>query len=440
MVGRHPAPSTRHCCAAQRLRTLTEAHTSRLRNVFRDTPENVGRQSRGRAASGHGSRRCAAAAAGDSPLTQGGNASLFDGGKGGGHRGADSRCATARPPASHRSRRAGKQPEGTCTTEKGRRPAVQTNRTRTTIQAPTTQPALLAADAFVAALGALPADDWSRTWAAGRTIMLRRTSKRVKEVVDKMRMPAIVRLRRSFWDAAPQAKQIMAPHKQHKYWGPMSPQCTQDCRACCSQVKDQEHPPCKIEKRLFVLRQLTAMTARCSITKSNCAAVTLQDHTLQDHMQSGLQDECWRSAERWCTLISVKISSDRGRDFCWSAWAVLIAGSPQSQPQSDRRCWGRESCKSAGAVHSAGSPRSQQQCDRSCKSRDACRSAAAVPRAVSPQSQRQCDRRSRGSEPCRSAGAVPTAGSPRSRDGHAPSRGQCRDGPATCVAGPQSPS
>jgi hypothetical protein len=31
--------------------------------------------------------------------------------------------------------------------------------------------------------------------------MLRRTSKRVKEVVDKMRLPAVVRLSRSFWDA-----------------------------------------------------------------------------------------------------------------------------------------------------------------------------------------------------------------------------------------------
>jgi Ran GTPase-activating protein (RanGAP) involved in mRNA processing and transport len=60
---------------------------------------------------------------------------------------------------------------------------------------------LLAADApFAAALEAVPAEDWCRTWAAGRTIMLRRTSKRVKEVVDKIRLPAVVRLVRSFWD------------------------------------------------------------------------------------------------------------------------------------------------------------------------------------------------------------------------------------------------
>jgi hypothetical protein len=32
--------------------------------------------------------------------------------------------------------------------------------------------------------------------------MLRRTSKRVKVVVNKMRLPAVVRLSRSFWDDA----------------------------------------------------------------------------------------------------------------------------------------------------------------------------------------------------------------------------------------------
>ena len=53
-------------------------------------------------------------------------------------------------------------------------------------------------NAFTAALEAVPAEDWRRTWAAGRTIMLRRTSKRVKEAVDKMRLPAVVRLSRIF--------------------------------------------------------------------------------------------------------------------------------------------------------------------------------------------------------------------------------------------------
>jgi hypothetical protein len=56
--------------------------------------------------------------------------------------------------------------------------AAQKKRTRTTRHATQAQPALLAADApFVAALEAIPAEDWCRTWEAGRTIMLRRTSK-----------------------------------------------------------------------------------------------------------------------------------------------------------------------------------------------------------------------------------------------------------------------
>jgi Leucine-rich repeat (LRR) protein len=90
------------------------------------------------------------------------------------------------------------------------------------------QSLLFAADAFVAALGAVPAEDWCRTWAAGRTIMLRRTSKKVKEAVDKMRLPAVVRLSRSFWD---------------------------DARNGTGE-----------EKRQVVLRQLAAMTGWCRIS------------------------------------------------------------------------------------------------------------------------------------------------------------------------------
>ena len=52
----------------------------------------------------------------------------------------------------------------------------------------------------MAALEAIPADDWSRTWAAARTIMLRRTSKKVKKVVEKLLLPVVVRLRRDFWN------------------------------------------------------------------------------------------------------------------------------------------------------------------------------------------------------------------------------------------------
>ena len=122
-----------------------------------------------------------------------------------------------------------KEAGGKGETEKGKQHAAQKKRVctmpRPAIQK---QPLLLAADAFVAALGAVPAEDWCRTWAAGRTIMLRRTSKRVKEVVDKMRLPAVVRLSRSFWD---------------------------DARNGTGEAKLE-----------FVLRQLAAMTAWCQIT------------------------------------------------------------------------------------------------------------------------------------------------------------------------------
>ena len=124
-----------------------------------------------------------------------------------------------------------KQPEGTGTTGKGKQPAAQKKRTRTTRQATQTQlllpheasyadatiaadgtttgdalaakaasepPHEFDADALHAALGSIPPELWeiflmNSTWAAGRTIMLRRTSKRVKEVVDKMRQTLVAK-------------------------------------------------------------------------------------------------------------------------------------------------------------------------------------------------------------------------------------------------------
>jgi Leucine-rich repeat (LRR) protein len=76
--------------------------------------------------------------------------------------------------------------------------AEQKKRTCTTDQATKTQPSSLAADAFATVLSAVPSLDWNRTWAADRTIMLRMTSKRVKDIMDRVRLPAVVRIRRSF--------------------------------------------------------------------------------------------------------------------------------------------------------------------------------------------------------------------------------------------------
>ena len=95
---RRPAPSTRRCCAAQRVR-LRGLSPIPVPATFRGTPDNVGRQGLRQAAPRHGRRKCAsvATAAGASPHTHGGNAPLFDGGKGGVHRRTDSRCVTERP-------------------------------------------------------------------------------------------------------------------------------------------------------------------------------------------------------------------------------------------------------------------------------------------------------------------------------------------------------
>ena len=74
-----------------------------------------------------------------------------------------------------------------------KRSAAQNKRTRTTRQATQTQPFQLSA-----LLDKIPAEDWCRSWPAGRTIMLRSTSKRIKDAVDKMRLPAVVRLSRPY--------------------------------------------------------------------------------------------------------------------------------------------------------------------------------------------------------------------------------------------------
>jgi hypothetical protein len=70
--------------------------------------------------------------------------------------------------------------------------APEMKKSRTILQTP-----LLAAGAFNAALAGVPAEDWCRTWPADTTIMLRRTSKTVKQTVEKMRLPADVHLQDS---------------------------------------------------------------------------------------------------------------------------------------------------------------------------------------------------------------------------------------------------
>ncbi len=218
--------------------------------------------------------------------------------------------------------------------EQGKKDYEQKERTRTTRQATQTQPALLAADAFVAALGAVPAEDWCRTWAADRTIMLTRTSKKVKEAVDKMRLPAVVRLSRSFWDDASNGT--------------------------------------KEAKLEFVLRKLAAITARCRITTLAMPECGIKGHdaerlagvlaqcTALAHLDlSGNSDfgaaearglqVCWGSAGSWCASISGAISLDqpgqRVLQECWGSahrWLTIISGTIRSAMLGQRalqECW-----------------------------------------------------------------------------------------------------
>jgi hypothetical protein len=75
----------------------------------------------------------------------------------------------------------------------------------------------LVADAFTVSLARMSTGVRYRTWPPERTIMLRMTSKKVQELVDKVRPPAVVRLSRSFWEdvrngtGAERLNRILAP-------------------------------------------------------------------------------------------------------------------------------------------------------------------------------------------------------------------------------------
>jgi hypothetical protein len=226
-LGRHPAPSTRRCFAAQRVR---------LQGLSpRPIPAAVCNHLRmsGGKACGKACGKQAAQYAGKQPdegsaVTRRDTTAPENEGHSSDH--------THRQSMRLKEMSAAKQAGGKGETEKGKQSAAQKKRTRTTRQATQTQPLLLAADAFVAALGAVPAEDWCRTWAAGRTIMLRRTSKKIKEAVDKMRLPAVVRLSSVFW-------------------------------------RDASYDGTDVAKLEFVLRQLAAMTAWSESPHSSCRSV-----------------------------------------------------------------------------------------------------------------------------------------------------------------------
>jgi hypothetical protein len=159
-----PPPLLR-CSTRPAPRSLTEAHTSR--RTFRGTPENVGRQ---------GLRQ----SSGSICWQQADKGSLFTS--------RDTTALLAELQALHHTHREAtrlflmaasqgateakiahalrQQPQGIgIHAERGKKSYEQKKRTRTTSQATQTQPLLLAADAFAAALEAIPAEDWCRRLA-----------------------------------------------------------------------------------------------------------------------------------------------------------------------------------------------------------------------------------------------------------------------------------
>lgn len=58
----------------------------------------------------------------------------------------------------------------------------------------------LCSNAFAIALATVPAEDWGRTWAANRTIMLSKTSKEINKIINSMRLPADVHWKLMFWN------------------------------------------------------------------------------------------------------------------------------------------------------------------------------------------------------------------------------------------------
>jgi hypothetical protein len=74
-------------------------------------------------------------------------------------------------------------------------------------------PSELVAEALICATETMSTDEWYRAWPVERTIMLRISSKRVKEVVDRVRPPAAMRLRRNFW--ADSSNEAVAQRLKH---------------------------------------------------------------------------------------------------------------------------------------------------------------------------------------------------------------------------------
>jgi len=103
---------------------------------------------------------------------------------------------------------------------------------------------------FTTVIETVPSEDLCNTWAADRTIMLRKTSKRVKEAIDKIQPPTEVILNKFFWTDS----------------------CNRDCTVSNN------------EKLEFIMRQLILLATTCQITRIElpCCNIIVQLDILKD--------------------------------------------------------------------------------------------------------------------------------------------------------------
>jgi hypothetical protein len=130
-------------------------------------------------------------------------------------------------------------------------------------------PSKLVAEAFICALETMSTDEWYRAWSAERTIMLWMTSKRVKEVVDRVR---------------PRGQQVAAsPHWSVAVYLTVERKDTKNSHWVSQECLD----------RGKTQRWFTSISAGIG----------------SEHMEHGGLQECWCIAQHWLTSISAAIWS-----------------------------------------------------------------------------------------------------------------------------------
>ncbi len=203
--------------------------------------------------------------------------------------------------------------------------------------------------------------------------MLRRTSKRVKEVVGKMRLPAFVRLSRTFWS---EARNGIAAEKLQIVMRQL-PLMTAWCRISTLKLPRCDMKGQDAEILAGVLAQCPALAHLDLSGKFNFRAAGAERlagvlgqcrelvHLNLSFIGAGGEESLAGVLGRWPALAPLNPRYNEigpvGAEPCWSSCAVCSADSPQSRRQSDRQCRGREACRIAGALHIAGSPLSPQQ-------------------------------------------------------------------------------